>query len=63
MGTLHLWKLLAMVRAQVRSDQLAQIAKLASNGQVEVHEQIGLGSASTCLGAFWAPAQSLKFRG
>ena len=28
-----------MIRVQVRSDQLAQIAKLASNGQVEVHVQ------------------------
>ena len=28
-----------MIRAQVRSDQLAQIAELASNGQVEVHVQ------------------------
>ena len=28
-----------MIRAQVRSDQLAQIAELASNGQVEVRVQ------------------------
>jgi hypothetical protein len=33
-----------MSRAQVRSYQSAQIAKLASNGKVEVHVQIVLPS-------------------